>query len=129
MIKKAIFIIAGVATLTSCASITTGTKQSVSVHTEPTRGAICTLENNKGKWFVNGTPGTVTVNRSFNDLQINCEKPGYQPSLKTIGSKTKAIVFGNAIIGGVIGAGIDMADGAAYEYPNDIYIPMKKGVA
>ncbi|HLB42382.1 MAG TPA: hypothetical protein VJN02_05965 [Gammaproteobacteria bacterium] len=131
MIKQAILItiLSSTTALTGCASIISGTKQSVSVNTEPTRGAMCSLENNKGRWFINSTPGSVTVNRSFNDLQINCEKPGYKPALKMVGSKTKAVVFGNAIIGGVIGAGIDMADGAAYEYPEDIYLPMRKGIA
>ena len=33
------------------------------------------------------------------------------------------------VFGGVISAGVDVVDGAAYDYPTDIYIPMKKGIA
>ncbi len=122
----ALCVLAGAIALTSCASIVTGTKQSIAVNTDPAVGATCSLENDKGKWIVNSTPATVKINRSFNDLQINCEKRGYHPIYKQIASKTKGMAFGNAVFGGLIGAGIDMADGAAYDYPTDIYVPMKR---
>lgn len=112
--------------LTGCASIVNGTNQSVSVHTTPAYGATCSLENNKGRWFINKTPGSVTVNRSFKDLLVSCEKKGYRPSFKQVKSKTKAMAFGNIVFGGVIGAGVDVADGAAYDYPSDIFVPMVK---
>lgn len=114
--------------LVGCASITTGTTQSVSVKTGAIKDATCTLENNKGKWYVNRTPGTVKVNRSFNDLSIACEKKGVSGH-KSVASNTKPIAFGNILFGGVVGAGVDMADGAAYAYPTDIDVPMKKSVA
>lgn len=41
--------------LCSCASITTGSNQSVSVSTEPESGANCELRNNKGVWYVSST--------------------------------------------------------------------------
>ncbi len=116
-------------TLTGCASIVNGTHQSVSVHTGATKGATCSLENNKGKWYVSNTPGSVVINRSFNDLQINCEKKGYKPSFKQVASNTKAMAFGNVVFGGVIGAGVDMADGAAYDYPTNINVPLQKASA
>lgn len=115
--------------LTGCASIVSGTHQSVSVRTGSVTGASCSLENNKGRWYVSNTPASVVVNRSFNDLHINCEKKGYRRSFRQVASNTKAMAFGNAVFGGVIGAGIDMADGAAYDYPADIDIPMQKGFA
>ena len=129
MLKKIMFILSIGFALTGCASIVTGTNQSVSVKTGQVSGATCSLENNKGKWYVNRTPGTVIVNRSFNDLSIDCTKKGYQPVHKNVGSNTKAMAFGNVLFGGVIGAGVDMADGAAYDYPTDIEIPMQKAVA
>lgn len=125
MIKKILLPIAlifGASTLVSCASIVNGTNQKVSVQTGSVKGAACSLENNKGKWHVN-TPGTVNVNRSFNDLDVQCNKKGYRTVSKKVASKTKGMVFGNVIFGGAIGAGVDIADGAAYDYPSDINIP------
>jgi uncharacterized protein YceK len=110
--------------LTGCASIVNGTHQSVSVHTGTIPGATCELENNKGKWFVNQTPGSVTVQRSYKDLVITCQKRNHRNALTRVASKTKGMAFGNIVFGGVIGAGVDMANGAAYDYPVDINVPM-----
>lgn len=129
MLSRLVVIALAAVTLTGCASIVNGTNQPVSVETGRVKGATCVLENNKGKWYVNSTPGSVTVHRSFNDLKVNCEKPGYKPASKSIASNTKAMVFGNAVFGGVIGAGVDVANGSAYDYPTNINVPMSKGVA
>ena len=68
--------------VTGCASIVSGHQQSVSVSTNPVTGANCTLENNKGRWYVPSTPGSVTVHRSFEDLQIECKKKGFPKAQK-----------------------------------------------
>jgi len=111
---------------TGCASIVNGQNQPISVSTGQAKGATCTLVNNKGKWYVPSTPGSVTVQRSYKDLHIDCEKKGYAATEKKVASKTKGMAFGNIIFGGVVGAGVDMADGAAYDYPNDIQLDMHK---
>ncbi|MES2217109.1 MAG: hypothetical protein V4501_01725 [Pseudomonadota bacterium] len=109
---------------TGCASIVNGQNQPVSVTTSPA-GAQCSLENNKGKWYISSTPGSAVVHRSFESLAVTCTKPGYKSSLKQVASSTKGMAFGNLVFGGVIGAGVDMADGAAYDYPTDIAVNMK----
>lgn len=111
--------------MSGCASIVNGTNQSVSVNTPNANGATCTLENNKGKWYVNSTPGSVTVHRSMSDLAVNCQKKHMQGN-KKVASNTKPMAFGNVVFGGVIGAGVDIADGAAYDYPTDITVPMAR---
>lgn len=129
MLKRvllSVIVLTGLAALTSCASIVNGTNQSVSVNTGSISGATCSLKNNKGTWYVSNTPGSVTVNRSYNDLKINCEKKGYRPTYKQVASKTKAMAFGNVLFGGVIGAGVDIVDGAAYDYPDNIHVPMQR---
>jgi uncharacterized protein YceK len=128
MLRKLILVLTlcSISALTGCASIVNGTHQSVSVHNGQIEGATCSLSNNKGQWFINRTPGSVVINRSFDDLQISCKKRGYQIGNQRIASHTKALAFGNAIFGGVIGAGVDIADGAAYDYPTSIYIPLHR---
>jgi len=113
--------------LTGCASIVSGTSQIVSVETKhPTgnvAGATCKLENDKGVYYVT-TPGTVTVRRAYGDMNVKCEKPGMEAGIATIKSSTKAMFAGNIIFGGVIGAGVDAASGAAYDYPTLFQIMM-----
>jgi hypothetical protein len=119
-----VFVMIFSALASGCASIINGQNQPVSVNTGPTAGASCTLENNKGTWYVPNTPGSVVVHRSFTDMHITCIKPGYRRIEKNIPSSTKGMAFGNVVFGGVIGAGVDMADGAAYDYPDNIVLPM-----
>lgn len=116
------------AATTGCASIVSGTSQSVSVETRnvdgaSVTGANCKLNNNKGTWFVT-SPGSTTVNRSFEALDVKCEKQGLEPGIASFKSSTKAMAFGNVLFGGPIGAGVDMASGAAYDYPKLIAVTM-----
>jgi hypothetical protein len=112
-----------------CASIVNGQNQSVSVETRteagPVSGANCKLTNNKGTWFVT-SPGSTTVQRSYEDLAVRCEKEAMEPGLASAKSSTKAMAFGNIIFGGVIGAGVDISTGAAYDYPSLISVIMGK---
>lgn len=112
--------------LTGCASIVSGTNQSVSLETNPANNATCSLTNDKGKWFVPNTPGSVTISRSYQDLVVDCQKKGYRAATSKVKSTTKPMAFGNVIFGGVIGAGVDVASGAAYDYPTSIHISMIK---
>lgn len=109
---------------TGCASIVNGTNQPVSVSTHPIKEAKCTLENDKGKWYVSSTPGSTTIHRSYSDLKVKCEKNGYKSGEKRFASKTKPMAFGNIIFGGAIGAGVDVATGSAYDYPTDMQVDL-----
>lgn len=129
MINKGICLAVGVATLASgCASIVSGHNQSLSVQTRskagtPVAGANCKLRNDKGVWFLT-TPGTTTVHRSMRDITLLCEKEGFEAGLVSSKSSTKPMAFGNILFGGVIGAGVDIATGAAYDYPELIVVEM-----
>jgi hypothetical protein len=112
-----------------CASIVTGQSQSLSVEARdaasPVVGANCKLTNDKGTWFV-VTPGSAMVQRSYGDLSVQCEKQGMAPGILTTKSMTKGMAFGNILFGGIIGAGVDVATGAAYDYPSLITVHMGK---
>lgn len=118
-----------VAFLSGCASIVSGQNQSVSVETRTDlaalTGASCKLSNNKGTWFVT-TPGSTMVQRSFEDLSVRCERESHEPGIASVKSSTKGMAFGNILFGGVIGAGVDMSTGAAYDYPALITVVMGK---
>lgn len=110
--------------LTSCASITTGKNQSLIVATAPELHASCELTNDKGVWYVNETPASVTVSRAYGDLNVICRK-GEKSGNTKVKSSTKGMVFGNILAGGIICAVVDERTGAAYDYPSTITVPMK----
>lgn len=118
--------------LTGCASIVNGNNQVVSVEArhkgQQLIGATCQLKNDKGTFFVT-TPGTVTVHRAYDDLNVRCEKDGLQPGITSVKSSTKPMAFGNIIFGGVIGAAVDAGSGAAYDYPTLITVLMEEATA
>lgn len=111
--------------LGGCASIVNGTSEVVSVITPPVKDANCELTNSKGSFYVAHTPGTISVHRAYGDMHVKCTKQGYEDGLVVVKSTTKKMAFGNIIFGGVIGAGVDMANGAAYNYPEKIVVPMR----
>ena len=114
------------ALLTGCASIVSGQNQSVSVDTPGCSAAKCQLTNAKGSWFVT-TPGSVTIRRAYGNMAVNCAKDGYTPVSSSVASSTKGMAFGNILLGGVIGAGVDIGTGAAYDYPTVISLPLACG--
>lgn len=108
--------------LTGCASISGGLSQPVAISTPKKQGIHCILENSKGKWEINSTPGIATVRRAYGNLEISCIRKGYPRMTASIPSSTRPIVFGNILLGGIIGAAVDIANGAAYEYPQEIVV-------
>jgi hypothetical protein len=117
--------------LPGCASIVSGHNQSLSVETRlkgfPVAGANCKLSNDKGTWFVT-TPGSTLVRRSMEDIAVRCEKESTQPGIASVKSSTKGMAFGNILFGGVIGAGVDVASGAAFDYPPLITVEMGESI-
>lgn len=88
--------------ITGCASIVSGSSQVVSVETRdedrPVPGARCKLANSKGTYYVT-TPGTVTISRAYGDLSVRCDKEDMEAGLATVKSTTKAMAFGNILLG------------------------------
>ncbi len=118
--------------LGGCASIVDGNTQSLSVRTldkseREFSGARCSLTNDKGVWYL-VAPGSVTVHRSYADLVVDCEAPEQEPGSTRANSSTKGMAFGNILVGGVIGAGVDIATGAAYDYPQLITVTMGRRI-
>lgn len=127
-ISSTLLIIMVMVITSGCASITGTTMQSISVSTrsqdlKEVSGSACELTNSKGKWFVT-SPGSVTVTRSNDDMQVLCNKQGLEPGRASVVSAIKGAMFGNIIFGGGIGAIIDHNSGAAYEYPAFIQVMM-----
>ena len=105
--------------LSNCASIMSDSVQAISVDTPNCRGAKCTLNNSNGVYFVQSTPGTVSVEKAYGDLTVTCEKDG-QTFTSTHQSKANVATYGNILLGGIPGALIDGGSGKGYDYPNYI---------
>ena len=109
--------------LSGCATVVKGSTEQVAVSTSPVSGATCELSSSEGKWTVT-TPGTANVGLTKHDLQVQCDKDGYQQAKTTVPSGFQVWTVGNVLIGGLIGFAIDAGTGAVNEYPHSIDVPL-----
>jgi hypothetical protein len=109
---------------TGCATVTRGTTETLMIQSTPS-GADVRVSNG----FTGRTPFTFTAPRK-GDLIVTVSHPGYETQEHILHSgvagKGAAGVAGNALIGGVIGIGVDMATGAALSHkPNPLIVTLK----
>jgi hypothetical protein len=116
--------------LSGCASIEKGRTQTLGVETthndKPEPGAVCMLTNHQGSWAVT-TPDKVTVRRSHKNLDILCEKNGFNPGKLSVKPIAHKQTFAKSMmVGGLAGSGFDHLNGALYDYPSPITVPLTK---
>ena len=127
---RIIFLFVIFSFLTGCASITESKNQSISVSTGDVTGAMCTLSNSKGSYYVNSTPGSVMVRNACDQLTVTCKKDGYvaaNPAAGSVQDESKGMAWGNILFGGIIGIAVDRQTGAGCTYSQqNIIFPMQK---
>jgi hypothetical protein len=120
--KKSL-VIACVLGLSGCATIVGGRYQRVDVNAASADpavvGASCNLTNDRGSVQVS-VPGTATVHRSSEALQVSCRKNGSQVTNQSFSSHLRGMVWGNILFGGVIGLIVDFSTGSARNYPEQL---------
>jgi hypothetical protein len=121
---KKFILLPAVLLISACASIVSGTEQDITVNTTPA-GADCALVR-EGQTIarVSSTPGTVTVDKTKHNINVVCNKPGYQTGSFLNESGTEGSTAGNILAGGLIGWGIDSARGADNKYDEGVNITL-----
>ena len=105
-----------------CATILSGKSQSISIESNPP-GARCELlREGRVIGSVENTPGAVMVERTKHDIDVVCRKSGFGESKSFAESGTEGATFGNILLGGVVGWGVDSAVGADNKYPEKITV-------
>lgn len=111
-----------------CATITSSEMQQLTVVAYGDQGrrldnVQCLARNDKGFWQAKA-PGILSVQRSAEDLMVECKKEGLPPGLARAISRVAAGMFGNIVFGGGVGAIIDHTKGTGYNYPDALNIRM-----
>ncbi len=110
--------------LGGCASFLSDSSQPITIDTPHCLGAQCDLSNSKGSYFLKETPGTIPINKSYGDLSVTCTK-GEETMTQTYESSATGSMYGNILLGGIIGGAIDAGTGKGFEYENRIVHPLK----
>ena len=120
-ILRLVALCALMASLTSCATIFTATKDPVAFNTTP-EGAGITIENREGKVIFEGvTPTTVKLKSSAGymkkeEYKITFTKDGYDQKVVHISAELDGWYIGNILLGGLPGMLIiDPLSGAMYK--------------
>ncbi len=100
--------------MTSCATLFTGTKDSIRFNTEPQGATI----------YIDGieqckTPCTLKVKRSINDTGVEFKLDGFETRLITLSTEFNVVSILN--FGNLLGWGIDAISGAVMKYDRKAY--------
>jgi hypothetical protein len=110
--------------LSGCATLLEEDTQEVNVRlfcAEKQLLATCSLKNDKGRWLVSA-PGKVTITNDNSLLEISC-KGQYVPSFSITALPMPTMsMFGNVLLGGVLGAAVDVYNNTGLKYPENIDI-------
>jgi PEGA domain len=105
--------------LTGCATVINGTSQDYQIDSMPS-GAKATLSSGE----TCTTPCEISLKRR-NDLSVAFELAGYKSETVMVQSRTGGAGVGNILLGGVIGAGVDAANGSMNSlYPRPLRIKL-----
>ena len=118
--------LAAVTGLTACATVVRGEHTAWEVNTVPPGASVKTTNG----FYCDSTPCSIQMSRR-SDFSADIAKPGYKTLKVTVTHKIAAgggaAFVGNALIGGVIGAGVDLATGAALDLtPNPVTVTLEK---
>ncbi len=125
---KLIVALAASFSLSACATIIKGSDQEIAFNTGSVEGATCKVTGGS-EFAVNSTvvtPGVLTLPRSKKALDVACSKPGMGSGSKSVTGSVEPWTFGNIVLGGVVGVGVDAYQGAIYKYPGTISVDMSR---
>nr|WP_315237129.1 hypothetical protein [uncultured Limnohabitans sp.] len=110
--------------LTGCASIFSGYSQNVNLnvtcngYSRPNR---CVVSNTKGRWIFN-TPETKNIWRDKSPLSVVCESGTFGGYGGVSDYEINPMVYGNILVGGLIGLTLDNYNDSLWAYPEKIVL-------
>ena len=121
--QKLIITAIAATALAGCATVTRGPNDVLQVQTEPTGAAVTTTNG-----FACVSPCALKMPRK-SEFDVDISKSGYRPARVHVTTKVAgaggAAMAGNVLVGGVIGAGVDIASGAMLDLvPNPVVVTL-----
>ncbi len=110
--------------LSGCASFLHGDVQQIQLTVlckEQVVPASCVAQNAKGTWHFQA-PGVFRVRKDLTQLQLACKSPFFNEIEATVPARLNLSLAGNLLVGGLVGAGVDVYRGASFAYHPDVRI-------
>lgn len=123
---RLLVVIAAAAAVSGCATITRGTTDTWTVNNTPSGAAVKTSSG----FACDATPCTFRMQRK-EEFDVTVTKAGYKTwtgrVTHHIAGSGGAGFLGNALVGGIIGAGVDASSGAMLDFaPNPLNVTLEK---
>lgn len=114
---------AALLSVTACASIVTGSSQTITVASAPS-GAKCEVSRDGSAVQSGTTPMSFSLSKTRSDLSISCEDSVGAKGTGTSKSGVEPWVVGNILLGGLIGLIIDLSSGAHNKYDTPVTVTL-----
>lgn len=108
--------------VTGCASVLNDDRQVVSVRAMcQTRSlpATCVAENSRGRWTFQA-PRDIVVPKDMYALRVTCKSVLVDQHTVQVPASMQGAMAGNVLLGGLIGAAIDVGSGRGLSYPASV---------
>lgn len=109
------------ASVSGCATVTTGTTQPINIDSDP-QAAECTLTREGNVLGTVTTPAPLTIKRHASTIHVVCRKPGYEDGRSVMNSRFESASAGNFLVGGIIGVMVDASSGANSRYESNVMV-------
>lgn len=118
--KLFLLALISITSLTSCATIVHGTRQSIGIASNPSNAMVWV-----DRTFIGNTPIVVEMTRKDNHI-VTIALDGYEPYEAVFSRRLSGWAFGNVIFGGIFGLAIDAISGAVYTLtPEQIQVELR----
>lgn len=110
---------------TACSTVIEGRTQRIAIDTFPV-GANCVVKDNELILARVTTPATAEINKSKNDILVECSKEGYITNHKRNNADIAITSVGNMVLGqwSFIGNAVDSASGANHKYDSKVFVAL-----
>lgn len=107
--------------LSSCATVVSGTKQNIKITSSPPGATV------KINGADSGVTPTVANLKRKSSHSIDLSMSGYQPQSRMLHAGMNQWIWGNLLIGGLIGMVIDFSSGASNQLsPDEVHADLQK---
>lgn len=121
-VVASVSLVASVVVLSGCATIVARPAHSFEVVTDVE--ARCEVSDEAGSRAAT-VPGPVSADPRHGPAQLACTRDGYKPYHTAVAAEFNAAVMGNFILGGIVGAAVDMGTGNHKRYPSHVFLVME----
>jgi len=110
-----------VALLAGCATVTGGSRDpDITITSSPSGATLSVAQEPCG-----ATPAIVQLSRK-SEHRITLTHPGYEPAVVTVKRNLNPWVFGNLVVGGLLGVVVDVCTDSTYKLsPNEVHVNLK----